>query len=475
VPQGHFELALPHASSRSPLRAWDAADEHILRELAERLTGAQPPLCSAWIFEDRCGALSIPLLSAHPELRVTLYADALATETWVRANIDRLAGQGYSSAELASLHKRLSVTTLPDAERERAEGGAALVSPQVALIKVGPQLSSLKRALDWLTLSPPQLWTLGGGMCKHVHTSTIKAFEQRLGPSPTSLAWKKSRLIKPEGRAPQLNPAVLATQARRYRVELGELCASSLPAELSSLELFNLPGAFSEGQLDLGARAMVPHLSTALDEALEARGGCGSAVEEGAALQVADLGCGDGVLSWALLALAAARGVPIALTCLDLSAVALESAALSYQRWLERLGEPWRQRLESRVRFLGGDALDPWRALAPREPERFDLIINNPPFHERGATVQSISQRMFREAAEALSPGGALWVVGNRHLGYHQRLRHLFSSVQVRSDDPKFVIISAQSTRGDRALDPDKQPPRRRSKPPAHLKQRRLR
>ena len=50
---------------------------------------------------------------------------------------------------------------------------------------------------------------------------------------------------------------------------------------------------------------------------------------------------------------------------------------------------------------------------------------------------------MFAGARAALRPGGELWVVGNRHLGYHARLRRLFGNCEVVACDPKFVVLRA--------------------------------
>jgi 16S rRNA (guanine1207-N2)-methyltransferase len=50
---------------------------------------------------------------------------------------------------------------------------------------------------------------------------------------------------------------------------------------------------------------------------------------------------------------------------------------------------------------------------------------------------------MFGTARAALRPGGELWVVGNRHLGYHVRLRRLFGRCDLVASDPKFVVLRA--------------------------------
>ena len=72
-----------------------------------------------------------------------------------------------------------------------------------------------------------------------------------------------------------------------------------------------------------------------------------------------------------------------------------------------------------------------------------DLVLNNPPFHSHQATTDATAQRMFADARRALRPGGELWVVGNRHLGYHVTLRRLFGNSRLVASDPKFVVLKA--------------------------------
>lgn len=77
------------------------------------------------------------------------------------------------------------------------------------------------------------------------------------------------------------------------------------------------------------------------------------------------------------------------------------------------------------------------------EAESVDLVINNPPFHSQRATSDHTAWGMFTGAKRALRPGGELWVIGNRHLGYHLKLRRLFGNCEVLASDPKFVLLRA--------------------------------
>jgi 23S rRNA (guanine1835-N2)-methyltransferase len=81
--------------------------------------------------------------------------------------------------------------------------------------------------------------------------------------------------------------------------------------------------------------------------------------------------------------------------------------------------------------------------LAEFDKNAGDLILCNPPFHQSHAIGDTVALSMFRHSARVLRDGGELWVVGNRHLDYHLKLRRWFSSVEVVASNKKFVVIRA--------------------------------
>lgn len=87
--------------------------------------------------------------------------------------------------------------------------------------------------------------------------------------------------------------------------------------------------------------------------------------------------------------------------------------------------------------FLVGDGM------ADVPPGSVDLVLNNPPFHSHQATTDATARTMFHGARTALRQGGELWVVGNRHLGYHTQLRRIFGNCTTVAGDPKFVVLRA--------------------------------
>src|SRR5476649_646751 len=66
------------------------------------------------------------------------------------------------------------------------------------------------------------------------------------------------------------------------------------------------------------------------------------------------------------------------------------------------------------------------------------------PFHQQQVVGDFLAWRMFQQAREALVVGGALYIVGNRHLGYHSKLARLFRGVEQVAATPKFVILKAR-------------------------------
>ncbi|MYQ96983.1 methyltransferase, partial [Streptomyces sp. SID6139] len=76
-------------------------------------------------------------------------------------------------------------------------------------------------------------------------------------------------------------------------------------------------------------------------------------------------------------------------------------------------------------------------------PDSVDLVLNNPPFHSHQATTDATARRMFTGARRALRAGGELWVIGNRHLGYHITLKRVFGNCELVASDAKFVLLKA--------------------------------
>ncbi|WP_335945901.1 methyltransferase [Pseudomonas sp. G166] len=261
------------------------------------------------------------------------------------------------------------------------------------LIKVPKTLALLEEQLIRLQDQlAPGAQVIAGAMVKHLPRAAGDLMERYIGPVQASLAVKKARLLIA---TPQAKPPVVSPYPTRYWLDEPKI------------ELLNHANVFCREGLDIGTRAFLPHLPKNLGAA-----------------RVADLGCGNGVL-----AIASALQNPEArYTLVDESYMAVQSAA---ENWQAALGER-----EVTVRAADG--------LAGQEPQSLDVVLCNPPFHQQQVVGDFLAWRMFQQAREALVVGGALYIVGNRHLGYHSKLARLFRGVEQVAATPKFVILKAR-------------------------------
>ncbi|MFF8609269.1 methyltransferase [Streptomyces sp. NPDC015346] len=373
---GEFPLTRFPEDPRDPLRAWDASDEYLLRHLAETDTDLSGAVT---VVGDRWGALTTALAARGPA-DLTQVSDSYLGR---RATAKNLARSGADPAAV-----RLLTTQDPPPTRV-----------DVLLVRVPKSLALLEDQLHRLAPAVHEGTVIvGTGMVKEIHTSTLRLFERILGPTRTSLAVKKARLIlcTPDPALDRgTNPWPL-----RY----------ALPADAATVAgrtVTNQAGVFCADRLDIGTRFFLQHLPQGLGRA-----------------RVVDLGCGNGVVG-----LAVALAEPEAeLVFTDESYQAVASAEENFRTHADagRAAE-----------FTVGDGL------ADTAPGSVDLVLNNPPFHSHQATTDRTARRMFTDAWRALRPGGELWVVGNRHLGYHVTLRRIFGACELVASDPKFVVLRA--------------------------------
>ncbi|NDK40068.1 class I SAM-dependent methyltransferase [Pseudoxanthomonas gei] len=85
-----------------------------------------------------------------------------------------------------------------------------------------------------------------------------------------------------------------------------------------------------------------------------------------------------------------------------------------------------------------------WHDVTTGVPEQYDFIVSNPPFHTQSrADRPDVGRRFIAVAAEALKPGGRLYLVANRHLPYEAVLNASFGQVQVLGERDGFKVIEA--------------------------------
>lgn len=372
TPWGELELARFPEDPRDRLRAWDAADEYLLRHLADQ---GIPLSGTVVVLGDRWGAL-VTALAEHRPVQIT---DSFLAQEATRANLAR------SGVETGAVQ----LLTTQDPPPARIDVLLVRVPKSLALLE--DQLLRLAPAVNSGTV------VVGTGMVKEIHTSTLQLFERILGPTRTSLAEKKARLIFCTPEPSLVRPANPWPYGYTLPDGIGPV---------SGRTVVNHAGVFCADRLDIGTRFFLQHLP-------DSRGG----------RRVVDLGCGNGVVGTAV----ALADPEAEVLFVDESFQAVASAEATYKA----NGVP------GHAEFRVGDGL------AGLPAGSVDIVLNNPPFHTHQATTDATAWRMFTGAKRVLRPGGELWVIGNRHLGYHVKLRRLFGNSQLVASDPKFVVLKA--------------------------------
>ncbi|NGO06124.1 methyltransferase [Streptomyces sp. HC44] len=383
TPWGEPELDRFPENARDRLRAWDASDAYLLRHLSELAERGRPLDGTVVVVGDRWGAL-VTALHLHRPVQIT---DSFLTQEATGANLSR---NGVDTDSVRLL-------TTQDPPPDRIDALLIRVPKSLALLE--DQLLRLAPAVHEGTL------VVGTGMVKEIHTSTLRLFERVLGPTRTSLAEKKARLIFCE-------PDPALTRPKNPWPHSYTLPDGIGP--VSGRTVVNHAGVFCAERLDIGTRFFLQHLPY----------GPGAG-------RVVDLGCGNGVVGTAM----ALADPEAEVLFVDESYQAVTSAEATYRATSETSLDA--EGTVGKAEFRVGDGL------TGVPPESVDLVLTNPPFHSHQATTDATAWRMFTGARRALRPGGELWVVGNRHLGYHVKLRRLFGNSQVVASDAKFVVLKA--------------------------------
>lgn len=370
VPQGEFKLARYPIRPKEQFRAWDAADEYLLNAVAgEADIAIEAPELRGRnvIMNDSFGALSVALSEHNP----TLVSDSHLTLVAAAHNMT-------ANRKTDTIETRRSTDELP-------------FPLDLVLLKVPKSLSFLEDQLHQVrAASHPGTVVIAAGMARHIHTSTLELFSSILGPTNTSLAKKKARLIFPT-----------------IDLEL-EPGASSWPQSFTTsggLVVHSHAGVFGGAKLDAGTRFLLDNPPLVPEEA-----------------RLVDLGCGNGVLG------AAFAQYDTEVSFLDKSFLALRSAEETYAA-----AHPG-----NKARFVAGDGAD------EVSDDSVDVVVNNPPFHDDQALAEATAWKMFNDAYRILKPGGEFRVVGNRHLGYHAKLSKIFGNRKTVASDKRFVVLSAR-------------------------------
>ncbi len=233
---------------KEPLRAWDAADEHLLKFLDDEPCAAGSRVL---IFNDAFGALAVAL----NELRPQVWSDSFLARLGLAHNLEA---------------NGLAAQSVPFVAADGVPEGPF----DLVLLKLPKSLAFWEDTL--LRLRPllaPEARIVTGGMIKHSPARAYELLESILGPTRTGQGWRKSRLAFTAFPA---DGAGISSQSTN-------LPDAAYTLDGDDLLLNNGPNVFSRDHLDLGTRFLLPHLP-----------------RTDVPMEVVDLGSGNGVLGLVL-------------------------------------------------------------------------------------------------------------------------------------------------------------------------------
>ncbi len=250
--------------------------------------------------------------------------------------------------------------------------------------------------------------TAAGGRVVVAATNTdgarsLEADLRTLTGTVHSASKHKSRVIWAD-----VSPSDIDTEKRDEWLALAE------PRELvdGAEHFWSVPGLFAWDRVDPASALLADHLPATLTG------------------RVADLGA-----AWGYLAMQVIRRCPSA-TRIDL----FEANA--------RALEPARRNLDNALAGRQAPVCSVhWHDVTAGLPERYDVVVSNPPFHigQTGrADLPQLGRAFIRSAANALGERGQAWIVANRHLPYEAALAERFARVETPVQQGGFKVIHAQ-------------------------------
>jgi len=363
--------------------AVDATDRLLLDE-ARDLLGRTPDVV---VIGDRFGALTLGAIALGAE-RVRVHTDAVTAERALAVN-----------AERCGLTDRVEVHATLDA--------GLLTGARLVLLQLPTSLAELSEIAELVSrAAADDVVVLGGGRVKHMTRSMNDVLAAELIDVRATLARQKSRVLVASGVRPDRRDAPRSSPAHRRLTEAELVAAAGVPG----VEVVARGGVFAGDRLDLGTRFLLQHAD---------RWPRAAAVRD-----AVDLGSGSGLLA-ATLAL---RYPEAAVVATDRSAAATASTTATAEA--NGVGER-----VTVVRDDAGDSLPDASA---------DLVLCNPPFHDRASVRSDAAHRMFATAGRVLRPGGELWTVFNTPARYRNALTRAVGPTELVGQNPKFTVTRSR-------------------------------
>ncbi|MGV1034154.1 MAG: class I SAM-dependent methyltransferase [Microbacteriaceae bacterium] len=338
------------------------------------------------------------MLDAAERLALDLAVDAVpsaqAVVVWgeeVR-NLAHAAQQRWLTAEVAMWNDFVG-DSVPGIIELDAETHSRDARVEVVLVRLPKSLAALDDWAGQLAERFPNAVVVAAGMLKHMTLGMNDVLRQHYGQLDVSHARQKARALIAQHALP-------AAQSSTASVELDVSAGAA-----AGLNVVALGGVFAGAALDIGTRVLLDTLNQRLPQSGEGQ-------------LAVDLGCGSGlVASWL-----AHRGYHVRASDRSLTAVQSTRATAEANGVGDQVDVRWED------------------ALAEMTPASAQLIVLNPPFHDRSAVSVDAATTLFAAAGRALVPGGQLVTVWNSHLRYRPQLERLVGPTEQWARTPKFTV-----------------------------------
>jgi len=203
--------------------------------------------------------------------------------------------------------------------------------------------------------------------------------KEKIGTQGNILAYKFSKISK----MPEVDIE------KHFKTELNNMEADFKTSE----------GLFSSGKLDEGTKILLENINLENPN------------------KILDLGCGYGAISVFL-----SKKYKATFYLSDDNARASKYA----KKNMEKSGA-------ENFKIKTADCLDGF------QDEKFDVIISNPPTHQG----KGVTDKIFNQAAEALSKQGELWLVYNQNMRFEDELSEKFNKVEKVEQEDNFLVLKA--------------------------------
>lgn len=409
------------------LLAYDATDRLLLDEAATPIMRAGPGRTA--VIADNYGALT---LGAGTLMGITGPGQGELGPDLIRVHQDLVTGE-------RALENNRRMLGIPACYRQLGLGAELLTGATVVLLQLPRSLDALAEISDAVArYAAPGVQLYAGGRVKHMSRGMNEVLERYFGEVRAGLGRQKSRVLLARGTLP--TPAAPGFPQREYHPDLGLwICAYG--------------SVFAGTKVDIGSRYLLGFMD---------RMGAGG-TRAGGGLAV-DLGCGNGLLTAALVKAWPGRGI----IATDRSRAAVEStretltangiavaatpaqaarteatpndaATVDSSAGTTHNATPGAASAAARagVTVLLDDAGSSIAAGTA------DLVLCNPPFHLGASVHAGAGMKLFDAAARLLRPGGSLWCVFNSHLAYRQVLERTIGPATIMGHNHKFSVVKA--------------------------------